>query len=584
MIIGASGAAAMLAAVCGLVAWGALRTAAERIEFSMTVRGVDFVQLSSYPSLCSEVKGKIREVVASSAVRDISPENVAVVLAAGSVVARTTVYPPPGLDVVEVQSSLDSCTTLGHDVAASIASIHGIKAVSTGPVSVSDISYISHIRAAGGPAGGDQAPPASTSTASTTAVTTTDVAPAPLPPPSTTVATTSTKASAATASTTPSTTARTTGTRRSTATVTSVTTSTPTNGQPVDTAQCGPAEANVRYIASDVYSIPEVASESECCLKCRVFPAEQGGCTVWAWESDCEGCRHTCTLMGGGEDKTPVTKVVQPGVVSGLAERAPEDDAVPFLRVPSAGPSLFCWALVLPGTYEEELLKMQHSKNLSIFGCDGWDVYSNMSITLDRGLKTRIVDSDLSCDIGGEFMTALNTEIFLAVWSQVFSDKRYLGFEWTAKVDPDTVWFPERLRARLARWHEQEEGTYLNNCRFGLHGPIEVFSRNALKAFEKDLAAGKDEARCVKEQEWELWGEDLFVDQCFIHVLNVNRVNDWALICEDHCDCPEWKGCRVKGKVAFHPFKSVNDYLGCLENAAGTEGPAAPKEAVLVAG
>jgi hypothetical protein len=71
----------------------------------------------------------------------------------------------------------------------------------------------------------------------------------------------------------------------------------------------------------------------------------------------------------------------------------------------------------------------------------------------------------------------------------------------------------DRLRVALAFHHDEEGGVYFNNCKFGLHGPIEVFSQKAVDVWQ----GGRQ--RCVHHFEKLcsgpcLWGEDMFIDQC----------------------------------------------------------------------
>ncbi|CAE6935900.1 unnamed protein product, partial [Symbiodinium sp. KB8] len=63
----------------------------------------------------------------------------------------------------------------------------------------------------------------------------------------------------------------------------------------------------------------------------------------------------------------------------------------------------------------------------------------------------------------------------------ILLDQDFLSAEWLVKVDPDTVWAPTRLRHYLREhsWGIGGDGIYFNNCEEGLHGPIEVFSKNA---------------------------------------------------------------------------------------------------------
>jgi hypothetical protein len=224
---------------------------------------------------------------------------------------------------------------------------------------------------------------------------------------------------------------------------------------------------------------------------------------------------------------------------------------------------------MLPGSYEEDLLRMEYALHANIFACDQYAIYSNALIQVAPGIRTGVVDSDLKCDKGGEFMTALNTPIFLAVWTKVMMDGTFLNHDWVVKADPDTVFFPDRLRQMLVKYSDDTRmgtGLYLNNCNFGLHGPLEVFSVNAVKAW------GTGSAHCMKHFEKLcngpcLWGEDMFIDQCLWKVLNVRRENEYNLLTEDHCAPPaNWYDCRDKTQIAFHPFKALDSYRECWTN------------------
>mmetsp|Transcript_121287 Transcript_121287/g.302684 ORF Transcript_121287/g.302684 Transcript_121287/m.302684 type:complete len:842 (-) Transcript_121287:147-2672(-) len=232
-----------------------------------------------------------------------------------------------------------------------------------------------------------------------------------------------------------------------------------------------------------------------------------------------------------------------------------------------AGSSLFCFALMLPGSYEQDLLAMQYKNKVSLFDCEGYSVLSNKSIAVAPGLTSGIIDSNLMCKKGGEFGTALNLDIFIAVWKKVISDGTYLHHDWTVKVDPDAVFFADRLRSIVGVHSETPTGVYLNNCKYGLHGPIEVFSRNAITSWAK----GRQQCQ---DYFWKLchgdcfWGEDLFIDQCLWKVLKVRRDNDWRLLVEDHCSPPkDWDNCEDADRVSFHPFKKADTYMTCLNNA-----------------
>lgn len=245
-------------------------------------------------------------------------------------------------------------------------------------------------------------------------------------------------------------------------------------------------------------------------------------------------------------------------------------DSLPSTNVGlrTAGTSLFCFALMIPHTYEQELLTLQYTQNISLFQCESYAVYSNASLELSTGLASRPIDSDLQCQKGGEFGTALNLPIFLAVWKKVVADGIYLHHDWSVKVDPDAVFFAPRLRRAVRDHGETEKGVYLNNCKFGLHGPIEVFSRNAVTTWWEGRARCQDHfwKKCNGDC---LWGEDLFIDQCLEKVLGARRNNDYRLLVEDHCDPPkDWDTCEDSLHVSFHPFKNGKDYMECWRAAA----------------
>jgi len=97
------------------------------------------------------------------------------------------------------------------------------------------------------------------------------------------------------------------------------------------------------------------------------------------------------------------------------------------------------------------------------------------------------------------------------------------------------------------------DAMYLNNCKWGLHGPIEVFSRRAVASYIAGLP------QCISLLEHP-WGEDKFVDQC-MQKLGVTRENEYDLLSETACG--EQPAPCGSSDVAFHPFKSIDSYFAC---------------------
>jgi len=235
------------------------------------------------------------------------------------------------------------------------------------------------------------------------------------------------------------------------------------------------------------------------------------------------------------------------------------------------GVSLFCFAVMLPWSNEIFLLQWAFSVGANLFGCEHFSIYSSQVIKIAPGVSTVIARNDLRCEKGGEFKTALNTDIFIDIWRKVVDEKTFLSADWTVKVDPDTVFFAPRLRRALAplqaRAKARDGGVYLNNCKFGMHGPLEVVSRAAVGVWVSGIERCKSFFRVLCSGDCR-WGEDMFMDQCFQRQLDIERINNYGLLLEDHCDPPPgWETCRNRSVVAFHPFKEVAAYAACLKAA-----------------
>uniref|UniRef100_A0A7S2K6I8 Uncharacterized protein n=1 Tax=Zooxanthella nutricula TaxID=1333877 RepID=A0A7S2K6I8_9DINO len=94
---------------------------------------------------------------------------------------------------------------------------------------------------------------------------------------------------------------------------------------------------------------------------------------------------------------------------------------------------------------------------------------------------------------------------------------------------------------------------YINNCRFGLHGPIEVLTAAAVAVYARGLprcSVFKDEQR----------GEGEFMDRCMV-LLGVSRFNMFNLLSETACGEDPVPCCGPH--VAFHPFKQPADFFAC---------------------
>jgi len=132
------------------------------------------------------------------------------------------------------------------------------------------------------------------------------------------------------------------------------------------------------------------------------------------------------------------------------------------------------------------------------------------------------------------------------------------------KADADAVFIPGRLQQRLSeRNSDPDDKIFFLNCAAwkSLQGPLEVISRGAGKIFF--ATDGQD--RCFAELEWENWGEDWFVSSC-LEKLGAHSEAGYDLLDDQWCAHGS-VDCRNEQKVAYHPFKKLDDFMHCRSQA-----------------
>lgn len=246
-------------------------------------------------------------------------------------------------------------------------------------------------------------------------------------------------------------------------------------------------------------------------------------------------------------------------------------------------PSLFCIEVARAHGYELPLVKEQQRRRASIFSCDEYSVFTDggepqvIGIGPDDGLeiKTHVIppikEAIGNLGVAGTTTNSwLNTQTFLQVWDLAKKDGRMLNHDWVVKVDPDAVFFPARLRHRMAAHTQQNSKLFIMNCnRFGaaLYGSIEVFSKAALAAY---LSGSK---RCRTSLPWHGWGEDFFMSHC-MDMLGIGRLYDFELLSDKRC---VYRPCWDKSRVAFHDYKDASPngaWFKCFNESGGAWNPA----------
>jgi len=282
------------------------------------------------------------------------------------------------------------------------------------------------------------------------------------------------------------------------------------------------------------------------------------------WDAGSGNPWHSCATYGCNEQMRPANKC------QCNAECLKFDDCCHDYKdmCQDPGPTTFCFALMMPGTSEVQLLQTALAMGAGIFGCSATSVFSNQDILLPGppAVHTSVIEGDLSCDTSPVYHTALNTRVFVKVWEKVFTEYIFSRYDWTIKADPDAVFLPGRLVEHLRPGADgypdgRRDAAYVLNCGVGLHGPIEVLSQRAVLRF-KD--GGLVECERKRLTDWSVSGEDDFASKCWPE-LGIDRIIDFGVLDEAHCG-GQVSPC-MSGKVAFHPFKEPEAWKTCLWQA-----------------
>ena len=257
----------------------------------------------------------------------------------------------------------------------------------------------------------------------------------------------------------------------------------------------------------------------------------------------------------------------------------------PLTRARSRQLRLFCYSVVMPSpSYEVGLLKYQLRERAGIFSCDGFAVFSNVS-SLDNGTDIPVVRA-----IKGPMTAprapwmkrltngdALNTPLFMHAWKWFADTKTHEQYDWTIKLDADTVFYAPFLRLTLADRLPISSSTRCDRAArtdpfaltyWGdwLPGPIEALNAEAMRRI---LARVQ---RCASELPPDEFGEDIWLSRCRQEADGShepvasciplgNRLLRWEGVpfgTSARCDLPDGP------TAALHPFKSLEEQKTCL--------------------
>lgn len=299
-------------------------------------------------------------------------------------------------------------------------------------------------------------------------------------------------------------------------------------------------------------------TKSKCCLDTNTQCYEKN--KDWAI------CMDTCTEGRHVDDKNESwsCKVLGQRQVSGLAVKG--------------SPSLFCWSLFMTTSYEMDIMKAQVSGGIGIVECDDFALLSTDPVTeigtTPDGKQVKTLNVEKAEITMSQDGTAGNAKLFVNCWQVLIDDGRWKQHAWMIKVDPDAVIVPYRVRDHL-KIHIMEN-VYVVNCnKFPespnfpmMYGSVEIYSFRAIQTY-----ANKN-GLCLTDMGMMLpkWGEDYYMTHCLDHI-GVGRISDFGSVGDNVC---LGGACSDQYFSAFHPYKSLQAWQQCWDEAHGKAPPPAP--------
>jgi len=278
---------------------------------------------------------------------------------------------------------------------------------------------------------------------------------------------------------------------------------------------------------------------------------------VSSWFQCQEESKTTTTFTATETSTSTVTKTTSTSTFTTTAVKGPS-------------PKLFCWSHMESGSYEEGLIEMQFKRRANIFACNGYAVISkkrsvighidNTSVETWYNPEDEVKMGEYGVN-GQKTDSFLNTGTFVMAWDTLINSGQIWAYDFIIKVDPDAVYFPDRIRKRL----EDHVGkkVYVPNCGKWASGPklygsVEVFSVPAVAEYARRIQE-------CKALPWQGWGEDYYMQHC-MDMLGVMQVADFEQVGDDRCvpaPCSDWT------RVAYHDFKTLDSWMDCFRTAIG---------------
>jgi len=304
------------------------------------------------------------------------------------------------------------------------------------------------------------------------------------------------------------------------------------------------------------------STEVEGVQQCRDQCLRIMTCASWSWKSSVEAGEANCWLKSGN----PERKERVLGVTSGFPSKKRRD------VVPATG-HLFCFTVVRESTedvsrMDKVLMDFQFRRGVGIFACDDYSLYSRFEVGAEDGVyTTSLMEGNITCLRDHTFLSCYARELQRMVWHTVVTEGKFKEFAWTVKVAPSAVFLPSRLRVVLANAASTGKAAYINNCKFGLHGPLQVLTREAVAIF--DGRVSECATRSLEEAAFAYAQDDgALMEFCLATVMDVPRIDRFGILGDEHCGIDGWAECSGFS-AAYEPMENPRTFGMCLDRVIG---------------
>lgn len=303
-----------------------------------------------------------------------------------------------------------------------------------------------------------------------------------------------------------------------------------------DDYSLGPIVTLVEPWIKNCSHIGESCATTKCCSFTGYYCYEKDA----SWSSCLSACNPG--KENGGISELPVVqkgvpKSKPPPHVKPTFKKAPSGPwtckrkSLPLTPAEYIGTSLFCFTFVTDDrgkgkTHDFELLSVAQKNHVSIFACDHWVVFSDVDRPLNPGRTVKVLFPKLVKRLNTKIFQ--NLDLFMNIWKNIKNEGTSKGYGWTVKVDPYTVFIPQRLRDIVVHQGVPATGAYLENCkhvRMGFHGSLEVVSKVAFASFLDNLDSCQKLLPTTNgtHTHFKYYGEDKFLAWC-LHKIGVGRI------------------------------------------------------------